>query len=63
MILEHNKEMSELVDNKVDNTKKDISILIVNHYKNQGKQYSDIDDLLNDPEFNFPVIDADFEDA
>lgn len=63
MILEHNREMSELVDNKVDNTKKDISILIVNHYKNQGKQYSDIDDLLNDPEFNFPVIDADFEDA
>jgi hypothetical protein len=63
MILEHNKEISELVDNKVDNTKKDISILIVNHYKNQGKQYSDIDDLLNDPEFNFPVIDADFEDA
>jgi hypothetical protein len=63
MILEHNKEISELVDNKVDNTKNDISILIVNHYKNQGKQYSDIDDLLNDPEFNFPVIDADFEDA
>lgn len=63
MILEHNKEISDLVDNKVDNTKKDISILIVNHYKSQGKQYSGIDDLLNDPEFNFPVIDADFEDA
>jgi hypothetical protein len=62
MILEHNRELSELVDTKVDNTKKDISILIVNHYKSQGKQYSDIDDLLNDPEFNFPVIDAEFTD-
>lgn len=63
MIIEHNKEIADLVDNKVDNTKKDISILIVNHYKNQGKQYSDIDDLLNDPEFNFPIIDADFKDG
>jgi len=63
MIMEHNREIAELVDNKVDNSSKDISILIVNHYKSQGKQYSDIDDLLNDPEFNFPVIDADFKDA
>lgn len=64
MILEHNKELSELVDKKEEGTNKnDISILIVNHYKNQGKQYNAIDDLLNDPEFKFPVIDIEADDA
>jgi hypothetical protein len=64
MIIEHNRELSELVDKKEDgNNKQDISILIVNHYKNQGKQYNEIDDLLNDPEFKFPVIDIEAEDA
>lgn len=64
MILEHNKELSELVDKKEEGiNKNDISILIVNHYKNQGKQYNEIDDLLNDPEFAFPVIDIEAEDA
>jgi len=64
MIIEHNRELSELVDKKEDgDNKQDISILIVNHYKNQGKQYNEIDDLLNDPEFKFPVIDIEAEDA
>lgn len=64
MILEHNRELSELVDKKEEGVNKnDISILIVNHYKNQGKQYSEIDDLLNDPEFKFPIIDIEAEDA
>jgi hypothetical protein len=64
MILDHNRELSELVDKKEEGTnKQDISILIVNHYKNQGKEYSEIDDLLNDPEFKFPVIDIEAEDV
>lgn len=64
MILEHNKELSDLVDKKEDGVgKQDISILIVNHYKSQGKQYDGIDDLLNDPDFAFPVIDIEPEDA
>jgi hypothetical protein len=64
MIIEHNRELSELVDKKEDgNNKQDISILIVNHYKNQGKQYNEIEDLLSDPEFIFPVIDIEAEDA
>jgi hypothetical protein len=64
MILEHNRELSELVDKKEEGVNKnDISILIVNHYKNQGKQYNEIDDLLNDPEFKFPIIDIEAEDA
>lgn len=64
MILDHNKELSDLVDKKEEGSnKQDISILIVNHYKNQGKQYNEIDDLLNDPEFRFPVIDIEAEDA
>lgn len=64
MILEHNRELAELVDKKEEGTNKnDISILIVNHYKSQGKQYNEIDDLLNDPEFKFPVIDVEAEDV
>lgn len=60
-----NPGFSDKVDEKKDDSgTRDISILIVNHYKSQGKNYDTLDQFLTDPSFKFDnYIDVESEDA
>lgn len=67
MIIDSNKEIADLVDakdEKIDNN--NVQIMIVNHFKSQGKDYSSFESFLNDPEFDFrdkSIIDVESEDV
>lgn len=62
-----NPGFSDKVDEKAeDKSGKDVSVLIVNYFKDQkGKQYDSLDQFLNDPSFNYKnrIIDIDSEEV
>jgi hypothetical protein len=64
MFLKISGRIDTLVDKKEEQTKKDLTVLILGHVQQQnGKQYNQLDDFLNDPEFKFDTIDVDAEEV
>lgn len=66
ILLKWSARMDSLVDKKEETTKKDLTVLILGHVqeKNQGKNYNNIDDFLNDPEFKYATaIDVEAEEV
>jgi len=64
MHLDQGRRVSELIDDGKNTGGNSIAVMIVNHFKNSNKSINNLDDLLNDPAYDFrgkSVIDVDVE--
>lgn len=51
------------VDKKEDIATRDLTVLLINHVQEKnGKEYKEFNDLLNDPDFQFPTIETEFKE-
>jgi transposase len=65
MNLDQGRRISELIDDGSKNASNSIAVMIVNHFKNTNKGINNLDDLLNNPAYDFrgkTVIDIDAEE-
>lgn len=59
LAMEWSGRIDNLVDKKEETSKKDLTVLILNHVQStNGKKYDKLDDFLSDDEFAFPTIDV-----
>lgn len=65
MNLDQGRRVSELIDDGSKNAANSIAVMIVNHFKNTNKGINNLDDLLNDPAYDFrskTIIEVDAEE-
>lgn len=64
MLLKQTERLDKLLDKKDDIANKDLTVLILNYGKEKSaKDYSSLEEMLDDEEYKYPTLDVDAEEV